>query len=419
MAVRIVSLTAKLGLDGTQFQQGLQKARQQMQSFGSGFGGGLAGGAIAQAIRKIVGEVGRIKDLSEQFGVTTDEVQKLDAAAKMSGQTFEDVGTKLERLGSARKAAGEGSEDARRNFERFGITLGDINNPAMRDIDLMQKMAAAIKGMNLTAADSQALREMFGRGGSKIATVFADLDGVKFQPISPEAIRSIDDAAKKLERLKMELTAIGATALGQATGGSGWMAAIKAFMSPGLTIGKIAGQRLDEMVNPATANNPRARSAEMVGVNQSDIDEKLWIDKEKEKEAARIKKQIAEQEQKIAEKVRDIQFQIAGAAEKRAMLEREINEHLAKGERLKALEALEKLNGLPADKKSDLLGGLNVGGIGSKGAFTGLGLERAFALAGGSNEAKQTAENTKRTAAVLNEINNKLTTPQAVDDLTF
>lgn len=426
MAVRIVSLMARLGLDGTSFQQGLTRAGRNFQQFASGLKGQLTGvftaGSVAAGFRQIIREAARFRDLSEVFRVTTDEVQTLDAAAKKSNQTFEDIGASLIKLGNQRREAAEGNVELRESFAEFGVTLEDLNNPALRNLDILQKIARAVQGMRLNPRQADDLNNLLGwRNGEKLAAVFKDIASVNIQPIKPADLQVIDDAVKALERLKAEMIAIGATALGEA-GGSGQsgiggkvMAAVSALLNPGLLIGKVAGSRIEGMLNPASATNPRARSAEPVGAPVPGAE--LFVDKAKEKEASRIRKDMAEEERRIAEKILDIQMQMLGPIERRAALEAQIEGHLKRGERLKALEALEEFNAVPGQTTQGF--SPNVGGLGSRGAFTGLGMERAFALLGGSNEAKQTAENTRKTKEVLQEINGKIRAGEAEDELEF
>src|SRR5262245_57657325 len=135
MAVKLFSLVAALGLDGKGFQRGLDKAGKTADQFAgdlkSKLTGAFTAGAVVAYVRHVAQAVGRVKDLSEQFSVTTDEVQKLDAAAKQSGQTFEDMGTAIEKVGAARKDAAEGNEELRATFSKFGVSLEQLNNPAL------------------------------------------------------------------------------------------------------------------------------------------------------------------------------------------------------------------------------------------------------------------------------------------------
>ena len=71
------------------------------------------------------------------------------------------------------------------------------------------------------------------------------------------------------------------------------------------------------------------------------------------------------------------------------------------------MEVLRKIG-----EKDNFLQGMNV----RPGSMS---IERAFALLGGSNEAKQTAENTRRAAEILNRIDVKIAPGTDPDDLTF
>jgi hypothetical protein len=88
-----------------------------------------AGGAAAFLGTKGVQAIEEVKDLAEQTGLTTSEVQKLTKAAHSSGLEFGNFQTALSAGTATRKEAVESSEKLRKVYEALGITVKDLNNP--------------------------------------------------------------------------------------------------------------------------------------------------------------------------------------------------------------------------------------------------------------------------------------------------
>jgi hypothetical protein len=200
----LLSLVAKLGLDKSGFEQGLSQAGKKAASFGSGLKATLAGafgaGAMVAFVKGIADTVGRIKDLSEQFGVTTDEVQNIDYAMKQSGMSFEDFGNAMNKLGPARKEAATGNKELAETFAKFGVSAEDLQNPLLSNKDILMKVADAMRGTNVTAADQVAIIELLGPKAARLANVLAGLDGFQAPSIFTEDdIAMIDQMSKEFE----------------------------------------------------------------------------------------------------------------------------------------------------------------------------------------------------------------------------
>lgn len=210
----ILSLIARLGLDGTGFQQGLRKAEGMGARFAGSLKSQLAGAfsaaAVMQFARSVVEHVNRIKDLSEQYQVTTDEVQRLDFAAKQSGMTFEEVGAALIKLGAARQDAAEGNEELRTKFARFGVSLADLNDAGKRNVDLLRQIADAMKSMEVSPRVQSDFRDLAGRTAPKLLQVLTDLQAIRFDPIPQDKIERIEEATQKLENFLTKAKGIAA-----------------------------------------------------------------------------------------------------------------------------------------------------------------------------------------------------------------
>lgn len=275
-----MDLIGKLGYDGRGWSTGLNTAVGEAKHaaekidgfFSKPFAGGLVGGALSglgfgsidQAIEHIVHRATEIKDLSEQLGISTDEVQKFEHATSAAGLSFGTFTRGLVAIGNGRKEAAEGNEDLRKTFAKFGVELNDLQNPLLRDIDLFQKLAGTARGMELDSAGRKELRELLGgRGGDKLVGVFEKLEHVHVTPISEDDLKNIDEATKAVERLGKELEAIGAKPIAGIAGGFN-KGGVGGLLDAYLTAITLPQQlELEVIRRAAIANAPELRPGEM------------------------------------------------------------------------------------------------------------------------------------------------------------
>jgi hypothetical protein len=125
---------------------------------------------------------------------------------KQSGMSFEDFGNAMMKVGAARKDAATGNEELARTFERFGVTAADLQNPLLSNKDILMKVADAMRGTNVSAADQAAIMDLLGNRAGKLANVLAGLDGFEAPSIfSEEDIAMIDQMSKELELFYRDL----------------------------------------------------------------------------------------------------------------------------------------------------------------------------------------------------------------------
>jgi hypothetical protein len=216
----LLSLVAKLGLDKSGFEQGLDSASKRVSAFGSGLKATLAGAfslaAISAFVRDLNQTIGRIKDLSEQFAVTTNEVQNVDFALKQSGMAFEDFGQAMNKMGQARRDAVEGNDELRSVFAKYGLTLQQLNSPQLRNFDLLMMMSEAMSKMNITAREQVQIQDLLGPKAAKLANVLGGLSQTKPPELfSEEDIQRIDKASKSIESLYSTIQKMAAAPIGR------------------------------------------------------------------------------------------------------------------------------------------------------------------------------------------------------------
>lgn len=233
----IKHLRAVLGLDKTGFDAGMAAAGKQVNRFGENLKSSLAGAFSAAAtvafIRSVAETTNRIKDLADQFKITTDEVQIADHALKQSGLHFENLGASLIRLGQSRRAAVEGNEELRESFARYGVSLNDLNNPLFRNYDILMKISAALRGKNINAREDAQLTDLLGDKAAKLTGALASLSEIKPPKLfNQQDIEEINRATTAIQNLKLELQAMAAPEISRASlTGSGLLRGLKGFIS--------------------------------------------------------------------------------------------------------------------------------------------------------------------------------------------
>lgn len=154
--------------------------------------GPLAAGGI---VKYSVAEAGVIKDQAEQSDLSASEVQRLTKTGAASGIEFNEISAALGNLNAQRRNAAEGSEEMRATFARFGVTLEQLNDPAIRHIDLLGKLTARMK--DASQAERTMLRDLLGKRGEKFGSALAGLDDVGKTVVSDESIARLDEYGKR------------------------------------------------------------------------------------------------------------------------------------------------------------------------------------------------------------------------------
>lgn len=224
------SLLTILGLDGTNFAANLNKATAMAGRAGSSINkslalgsvfGGLSGemaklGAAFSAgaiLRSVVETANRINDLTREFRVSSDTVQRWDIAFGKVGLGAEDAGNALNRLKKAREGAiKEGNVGA---FGAFGIGLADLRDQAIDTQDILNAIMATVAGRRITDSEDAAAMELMGKSGAKVLSAFQELS--KLGPvklISKEDLDTMHEVEETWKRFKRDAVSSVAPAAG-------------------------------------------------------------------------------------------------------------------------------------------------------------------------------------------------------------
>lgn len=301
------SLIATLGLNSSRFGAALSAAEMRAaqaggkiaSSLGSSVAGKLAGIAsvagIGEAVRRTVEYGGKVQDLSDRLGISTDAVQSWDYALRQSGSSIDQAVGFFEKLSMARKAALSGDDKMVESFRRLGVTVGDLKSKRVEDL-------AGSIAKTFQAGDAQALiadlREVGGRGAGEMAAAFksglADMVAEAKSAgliISEEVIGSLDAAGDRMSRLGMEFTASLAPAIAWFAGAleTAWRRSSEAITrivttlrTGSVSAGTEAAQELRDQYKEQDAQSERTKAAKKKagGLGGEGFDNKSAIQKE-------------------------------------------------------------------------------------------------------------------------------------------
>lgn len=236
----LLSLIGRLSLNTDGFESGLKKAGSSASEFANTMhakiGGAVAAAfsvaAVEQMMERVKDHALQIKDLSRQYSITTDEVQKLEKASGKIGLGFDSVASAISRIQKARAlaaAGGSAGDSAFEIFARSGIDRSTVlNTGKFSAVDIMAKMGPAAANFDLLGRNAIVVRN--------VMVELAKLGPVKL--ISEDQINKIERAEKELKRLRKQIDVdIGLpAATGTAAANINFLQTMKAWQAmPGAT----------------------------------------------------------------------------------------------------------------------------------------------------------------------------------------
>lgn len=178
----VFELFAKLGLDSSEYEQGLEDAKDKAGSIGGKIAGGLktvgaAGAAIGTALVgataaagtalvKGAGDVAAYGDnidkMSQKMGISAEAYQEWDAILQHSGTSIEALKPSMKTLASA---AEKGSEA----FEKLGISQEEI--ASLSQEDLFSRVISGLQGMEEGTERTYLTSQLLGRGATELGAL--------------------------------------------------------------------------------------------------------------------------------------------------------------------------------------------------------------------------------------------------------
>lgn len=205
----------KLLFDASAVDRGLAEVSKTAKKAGESVASSLAGkigkaagalfavGAVVNFVNSIREAVDKIKDLSDQLELSTDEVQRLQVGADRAAVNIGTVATALAKIEDLRTAAQTGDKKAMGIFAALGI---DPSKGSNLDI-LKQAVDASGKGLTQQAA----LFDLVGKKAALLRNVVMELNNMEpLDIIDRDAIKSIDDFNNAFKDLSREAKAAAA-----------------------------------------------------------------------------------------------------------------------------------------------------------------------------------------------------------------
>lgn len=207
----IFSLIAKLGLDGSAFENGLKKASSTTDKFRSSvasqLGAALSVAAITAFASKVIQTVDAIGDLSEQLNISTDDVQRLQVLAGQTGVSFEAMAKSITAVSQERLKAIEEGGKAREYFKMLGFSVAELNDASLSNIDLISRMGQAHKDAGNSAQTQAAMIAILGEKAFKAAGAIAKIKEIgPIDLISKEQIDKVGKLADRLDEVERQVT---------------------------------------------------------------------------------------------------------------------------------------------------------------------------------------------------------------------
>jgi hypothetical protein len=210
----------------TGFQQALGDARkfgqEARKSIGGGLGGigaeirsslvgALAGIGIGQFVRSTFEQFGRINDLSQQFGVSAETLQRFGQVASESGSNIEQVAVAFSTLTRNLQSAQSGTGAQAEALQKLGLSAADLANlsPEQAFLKLSDALAGASNrneayaaALDLIGARQRNLIPLLQQGSAAILE-----QANQVQVASDEIIAKADEVGDRFSRLGQQLTA--------------------------------------------------------------------------------------------------------------------------------------------------------------------------------------------------------------------
>lgn len=178
----VLDLYAKISLDKSEYDEGLDEASSKTQGVGSkitgalktaGKIGGIAIAAVGTAVTATstalingvsnVAEYGdNIDKMSQKMGLTAEAYQEWDAVMQHSGTSMESMKASMKTLANA-------AETGNKAFEKIGLTQKDLAN--MSQQDLFEATIAGLQNVEDTTQRTYLAGQLLGRGATELGAL--------------------------------------------------------------------------------------------------------------------------------------------------------------------------------------------------------------------------------------------------------
>lgn len=179
MAGSLGSLVVSLTAETAQFTQSLNRASytaqknfQQITSFAKTAAGSLAAlygaGTFADFINQQIQLADKLDDLSQKLGISTEELSKLQYAAKFSGVDLAGLQVALTRLSKGMLEAANETGTTYKALNAMGIAVKNTDGTLKSSTQVLNEVADAFAGYEDGAGKTALATTIFGRAGAEL-----------------------------------------------------------------------------------------------------------------------------------------------------------------------------------------------------------------------------------------------------------
>jgi phage-related protein len=234
----LFDLVAKISLDSSEYEKGVEKAKSGAESFREawtkgkgqiasgakniGIGAGALAGLGAAAFKaadSVSKNLDEIDKSSQKLGISAKAYQEWDFVLEHSGADINSLNAGMKTLTSKLDAAKKGNADAIKSFEKLGLSLEDVSD--MSQEDLFASVVTGFQEMGESAERTKLATELLGRSGMELGPLFnttAEDTAAMIQQINDLGGVMSDDAVKNgaafqdsITNVKAALSGAGAT----------------------------------------------------------------------------------------------------------------------------------------------------------------------------------------------------------------
>lgn len=198
-----LDLKARISLDGSGFQTGLNSVRTGIQNVKNYIAATFTTGAIASLSRATIAWASNLRDVSDALGVNVEWLQRMAAGAQLTGGKLEDLEKFLAEMNKTR-------EDALKNptgknaaaLGRLGFSGGDISGLSTQAFfdRIVQQFANGA-----TAQLSNDVQEVGGKSARNLLAAFANQFASDTPILSEELVNQLDDIGDSFTALGIAL----------------------------------------------------------------------------------------------------------------------------------------------------------------------------------------------------------------------
>lgn len=219
--MNVFELFAKLSLDTSEYDEGINSAKKEGKDLKSALGdagktfAGIgaaaagAGTAVFAFANKVSKNADQIDKMSQKLGMSAEAYQEWDYVLQLNGTSISNMSGGMKTLINTLDDAKQGTEAAIEKFERIGLSIEDIQDLSQEE--LFAKVIEQFQGMEDTAERAAMANDLLGRSATELRPLFNSTTEATQQQI--EALHNMggvmsDEAVKDGAAFQDSLTSL-------------------------------------------------------------------------------------------------------------------------------------------------------------------------------------------------------------------